>query len=89
MKTIDRLIIKAKKKCGQNRLIMGFISPSETDPNKWIARGDIWGDADGKGAASESRVCDSLDEAEAFMSELAQKYPNNKDVRIFIEDFEE
>lgn len=43
MKAIDRLIIKAKNKYGVDRLIVAFIYPSESEPGKWVARGDIWG----------------------------------------------
>lgn len=39
MKTIDKLIIKAKKKCGADRLTIAFIYPSESEQDKWIARG--------------------------------------------------
>lgn len=39
MKALDRLIIKAKNKCGYERLGIGFVSPSEKEPGKWIARG--------------------------------------------------
>lgn len=48
MKKVDRLIIKAKKKCGYERLAVAFIYPSEEEPGKWVARGDIW---NGKKAA--------------------------------------
>ena len=32
MKKVDRLIIKAKKKCGYERLAVAFIYPSEEEP---------------------------------------------------------
>lgn len=87
MKALDRLIIKAKKKCGVDRLEVGFISPSETEPGKWVASGDIWDGIPGSGV--KSIICgeyDSIEEAEAALNELGEKYPNNRDVIIFIED---
>lgn len=87
MKALDRLIIKAKKKCGVDRLEVGFISPSETEPGKWVAMGQIWNGIPGSGV--RSIICgeyDSIDEAEAAIQELSEKYPNSKDVAIFIED---
>lgn len=89
MKTLDRLIIKAKKKCGIDRLEVGFISPSETEPGKWVARGDLWNGIPGSGVTSATCLCDSIEEAEAALQELGEKYPNNKDVVIFIEDITE
>lgn len=89
MKTLDRLIIKAKKKCGVDRLEAGFISPSETEPEKWIARGDIWNGIPGSGVTSANCLCNSIEEAEAALQKLGEKYPNNKDVIIFIEDIAE
>ena len=88
MKTIDRLIIKAKKKNGIERLSCGFISRSETQSGKWAARGDLWNGIPGSGI--KSIYCgeyNSIDEAaEATLQELGQKYPNNKDIVILIDD---
>ena len=89
MKALDRLIIKAKKKCGVDRLEVGFISPSETEPGKWVAMGQIWNGIPGSGVTSASCLCDSIEEAEKVLQELDEKYPNNKDVVIFIEDITE
>ena len=52
MKTVDRLIIKAKKKCGVDRLEIGFISPSEREPGRWVASGDLWNLIPGSGVKS-------------------------------------
>lgn len=87
MKALDRLIIKAKKKCGVDRLEVGFISPSETEPGKWVAM--LIGRTEGSGVTSASCLCDSIEEAEKALQELGEKYPNNKDVVIFIEDIAE
>lgn len=90
MKALDRLIIKAKKKCGVDRLEVGFISPSETEPGKWVARGDLWNGIPGGGV--RSIICgeyDSIEKAEAALQKLSNEYPNNKDVVIFIEDITE
>lgn len=87
MKALDRLIIKAKNKCGYERLEIGFISPSKTEPGKWIARGDIWNGKPGNGTGII--ICgeyDSIEEAEAALQELGEQYPNDKNVVIFIED---
>lgn len=93
MKNIDRLIIKAKKKCGVDRLVLAFIYPSETEPGKWIARGDIWnGIPYGKSGHKlefATCICDSVDDALQALDELAEKHPNNKDVQIIIDDLEE
>lgn len=90
MKALDRLIIRAKKKCGVDRLEIGFISMSETEPRKWIATGDIWNGIPGSGV--RSIICgeyDSIDEAVEAICKLGEQYPNNKDVVIFIEDITE
>lgn len=90
MKALDRLIIKAKNKCGYERLSDGFISPSETEPGKWVARGDLWNGIPGSGV--RSIICgeyDSIDEAVEAICKLGEQYPNNKDVVIFIEDITE
>lgn len=90
MKTIDRLIIKAKKKCGVDRLIVAFIYPSESEPGKWVARGAIWNGVPGSGITHA--VCDdctSVDDALQALEELAERHPNNKDIRIIIDDLEE
>lgn len=87
MKTLDRLIIKAKNKCGYERLSNGFISPSETEPVKWLARGDLWNGIPGSGI--KSVFCgqyDSIDEAAEAINKLGEQYPNNKDVIILVDD---
>lgn len=90
VKTIDRLIIRAKKKCGADRLTVAFIYPSESEPGKWVARGDIWNGVPGSGVTQA--ICDgcaSVDDALQALEELAEKHPNNKDIRIIIDDLEE
>lgn len=89
MKTIDRLIIKAKKKCGADRLVLAFVYPSESEPGKWVARGDIWNGIPGSGITSAICTCTSVDDALQALEELAEKHPNNKDIRIIIDDLEE
>lgn len=89
MKTIDRLIIKAKKKCGVDRLVLAFVYPSELEPGKWVARGDIWNGMSGSGITSATCTCTSVDDALQALEELAEKHPNNKDIRIIIDDLEE
>ncbi len=89
MKTIDRLIIKAKKKCGADKLIIAFIYPSEKEPGKWVARGDIWNGVHRSGVTHAICICDSVDDAIQALNELSEKHPNDKDLRIFIDDLEE
>lgn len=89
MKNIDRLIIKAKKKCGVDRLTVAFIYPSETESGKWIARGDIWNGISGSGITSAICSCESIEDALQALEELAEKHPNNKDVQIIIDDLTE
>lgn len=89
MKTIDRLIIKAKKKYGVDRLIVAFIYPSESEPGKWVARGDIWNGVPHSGITHAICTCDSVDDAIQALNELSEKHPNDKNLRIFIDDLEE
>lgn len=89
MKKIDSLIIKAKKKCGADRLTVAFIYPSEAEPGKWIARGDIWNGVPHSGVTHAICTCDSVDDAMQALNELSEKHPNDKDLRIFIDDIEE
>lgn len=91
MKALDRLIIKAKRKCGADlKLYSGMIYPSEKQPGKWVARGDLWNgipyDKPGNKVEYATCVCDSIEEAEKALQELGEKYPNNKDVVILIDD---
>ena len=51
--------------------------------------GQIWNGIPGSGVTSASCLCDSIEEAEKALQELGEKYPNNKDVVIFIEDITE
>lgn len=89
MKTIDRLIIKAKKKCGADRLMVAFIYPSESEPGKWIARGDIGNGVPRSGVTHAICTCDSVDDAMQALNELSEKHPNDKDLLIFIDNIEE
>lgn len=89
MKTIDRLIIRAKKKCGADRLTVAFIYPSESEPGKWVARGNIWNGVPHSGVTHAICTCDSVDDAIQALNELSEKHPNDKDLQIFIDDLEE
>lgn len=91
MKALDRLIIKAKKKCGADlKLHSGIIYPSEIEPGKWIARGDLWNgipyDKPGNRVEYKTYVCNSIEEAEIALQELGEQYPNNKDIAIIIDN---
>lgn len=91
MKAIDRLIIKAKRRCGIDlKLYSGIIYRDEKQPGKWVAMGYLWNGVqynkpDNK-AEYATCVCDSIEEAEAALYELGEKYPNNKVAPIIIED---
>lgn len=93
MKKIDQLIIKAKKKCGVDQLVLAWVYPSEKEPGKWIARGDIWNGVPygkpGHRLEFATSVCDSIDAALEALEELSEKHPNRSDLKIFIEDIEE
>lgn len=86
MKMIDRLIIKAKKKCGVEQLIIAFIEPSDDEQEKWIAKGHIHNGVPGTKMKEITFTCTSIEEALKALDELAEQYPNSKDVRIFIND---
>ncbi|WP_143469222.1 hypothetical protein [Lachnoclostridium sp. An14] len=88
MKPIDRLIIKAKKKCGADGLTIAFIYPSDSESGKWIARGDIWNGVSGSGMTSAICTCLSVEDALQALEELSEKHPNNKDVPIIIENLD-
>ena len=67
-----------------------FIYPSEEEPGKWVARGDIWNGKKGSGITQAiCSTCESVDDAMKALEELAEKYPNDKDLRIFIDDLKE
>lgn len=85
MKKVDRLIVKAKKKCGTESLITGFVCPMGFD--SWVARAHIGNNA----RAGQLRIVmcgqfDSIDAAVDAIYALGEQYPNNKDAVIFIED---
>ena len=56
-----------KKKCGVDRLVLAFVYPSDTEPGKWIARGNIWNGIpygkSGHRLEFATCVCDSVDAA--------------------------
>ena len=88
MKTVDRLIIKAKRKKGVKQLINAFIRQSN-DGSQWIVDASIWDGIKGSGVTSEICSCNSIEEAEAALQGLGKKYPNNKDIPVFIDDIVE
>ena len=93
MNTLDRLIIKAKKKCGTDlKLHLGWIYRTEKQPGKWIARGDLWNgipyNKPGVKSQSVYYECDSVEEAERALQELGEKYPNEKDVTIIFDNLD-
>lgn len=94
MKALDRLIIKAKQKCGTDlKFHFGMIYQSEKQPGKWEARGDLWNyiphNKSGCKCDSVSYICDSLKEAEKALQQLSNEYPNNKDAVIIIDDLDQ
>lgn len=89
MRKIDRLIIKAKHKFGFDGLTDAFIYPSEEESGQWVARADIWNRILGSGVRSEFYTCASIDDALQALEEVAERYPNDRDITIFIDDLRE
>lgn len=87
MQTIDKLIIKAKKKHGSYMLTTAFISP--TDNGQYTVVANLWKGIPGKGTKNITMKCGSIVDAEHFLNNLAEKYPNKEDVVVIIDDLEE
>lgn len=86
MKTLDRLLIKAKKHHGTDRLSLAFIRP---DGDMWLADGRIWNGKKGSGEKSITSKHNTIDEAVQAINELAERYPNHKDIVIIVDDLQE
>lgn len=86
MKAVDRLLIKAKRKQGVDKLVVAFVYPSEAESGKWIARGDIWNVKPHSGITYAICTCNSVDDAVQALNELSEAHPNDKDLRIFIDN---
>lgn len=94
MKTIDKLIIKAKKQCEMGlKLSCGMISPCEEEPGKWVARGELWNyipyNKQGHRLEFATCICDSVDDALDALNELSEQYPNKNDITIIVDDLVE
>lgn len=89
MKTIDKLIIKAKKRHGVYRLVNAFIYPSETEPGKWVVDGRVWNGVPCSGVKQLTFTCESVDDAKNVLDEMSKSYPNTKDICVYINDIEE
>lgn len=85
MRKIDRLILKAKSKCGTEKLVCAFIYPGDKY-GEIIARADIWNGNNGSGLRSEFCTCSSIEMALQELERIAEKYPNDEDVQIMIDD---
>lgn len=86
MKTIDKLIIKAKQKNGLYRLITTFVEPSEVEPGKWILLAGLWNGITGSKQKEIVINCSSISEAMEKFEELKRKYPNDEGSPILIDD---
>ncbi|EOS39738.1 hypothetical protein D3Z53_26670 [Lachnospiraceae bacterium] len=92
MLNIDRLIIKAKKKCGTTalRLSLGFVSP--VDGGRWEAHGQLWNyipyNKAGHKLEIATCICDSIEDALEALDQLSEEYPNDRNVRIIIDSLE-
>lgn len=84
MRKIDRLILKAKSKCGTEKLVCAFIYPG--DIYGIIVRADIWNGINGSGLRSEFCTCSTVNMALQELDRMAEKYPNDEDVQIIIDD---
>ena len=86
MKLIDRLLIDAKSMISDRRLVVAMV---ERIGGKWIATAHFEDKAKGIGVIMESSTHNSIDDAINHLHKLGDKYPNNRDVPIIIDDFED
>lgn len=88
MKTIDRLIIKASKAYGLTgkQIALAIVSP--LDNGTWQAQATIWTGKEGSGEILY-KECATLDDAESYINELAEKYPPSQDIPVIINDLTE
>jgi hypothetical protein len=88
MKTIDRLIIKASKAYGLTGKEISVAIISLMDNGKWQAQAQIW---TGKAGSGETlyKECDTLEDAESYINELADAYPPKDDIPVIIDDIRE
>lgn len=87
MADINKLLIKAKSVYGTERLINAFVN--QTEAGKWRADGRLWNGMTGSVVRSVVSEHDTKSEAIKALFELAEEYPNSKDVMIFVDDVKE
>ena len=86
MADINKLLIKAKRLCGAERLINAFVS--QTEAGKWLADGRLWNGIKRDGVRIVISEHENKEGAIKALFELAEKYPNCEEVIIFVEDVE-
>lgn len=79
MRMIDRLIIKAKKRRSLEALTLVIIEENP-ETKKCVSHCDVYG-MDRINAEHEN-----IDAAIEYVNELSEKYPNNEDITIIIND---
>ncbi|MEA4933730.1 MAG: hypothetical protein VB071_09195 [Lawsonibacter sp.] len=85
MKQINRLLIEAKKMAGLCGVQLS-LAMIDREGDQWSAKGYLWDGVTGSQLMQESAVRPTLDAAMGFIYELAEKYPNSRDVAIIIDD---
>lgn len=86
MLKIDRLLIRARKEHAFDMLLTAFICPA--GHGKWMLNAQLWNGKPGNGVKVITCVCNSIKDAQKTLDELSEKYPNNKNVPVFIDDLD-
>jgi hypothetical protein len=88
MKSIDRLIIKAKNLYEPNKefLVFGTIEHDINTP--WKVECMVWDGIKGSGGRTIESTHDTYREAEEAVYEIAEDFPNRNKVKILLIDLE-
>lgn len=88
MKTIDRLLIKAQKLKTEKDLKLITVFVTKTSAEGWEVTATLWNNKMG-GSSKSERITEQFKtekEANSFIDEISNKYPNSKhDVPIFVD----
>ncbi len=85
MKQIDRLLIEAKKIAGYSgkELTLAMI---ERNGDSWTATAHLWDRVQGHIPTLETATHATEEAAVEYISTMAERYPNSRDVTIIIDD---
>lgn len=84
MQRIDKLLIKAQRAAkGGLELILAMVVP---DGNSWAAVVHLWDGKNGHSPTIQQSTWPTMDAAVEHIHELANEYPNSRDVPIIIDD---